>query len=172
MRAVYGHCARCWLDSRDSPQGCTTDWCALFGTPSTTRRIDTPTTPEYKARLRSLLPEDVKESVLAGESITAKLTRTQRPERSDRRAEGGDGPRVVRGPAFRHGRRVQALPAESFEGREHLELIAAEVQQILTAPRTGRASGRILTGFGLRTGPTRADHWKEGQPCSWTTCPS
>ena len=44
-----------------------------FGTPYYTR-IDTPATPEQKAKLQKLSPENVKESKLAGEPITAKLT--------------------------------------------------------------------------------------------------
>src|SRR5205809_4407729 len=47
---------------------------AKFGTPYYTR-IDAPATPEQKARLQRLAPEAVKESRLAGEPITAKLTR-------------------------------------------------------------------------------------------------
>jgi len=46
---------------------------AKFGTPCYTR-IDAPATPEQKARLQKLSPEAVKESKLAGEPITAKLT--------------------------------------------------------------------------------------------------
>src|SRR5260370_24400012 len=45
-----------------------------FGTPCYTR-IDAPATPEQKARLQKLSPEAVKEATLAGEPITAKLTR-------------------------------------------------------------------------------------------------
>src|SRR6202040_3066710 len=47
---------------------------AEFGTPHYTR-IDAPATPEQKAKLASLSPDSVKESRLAGELITAKLTR-------------------------------------------------------------------------------------------------
>ena len=47
---------------------------AEFGTPYYTR-IDAPATPEQKAKLEKLSPEAVKESKLAGEPITAKLTR-------------------------------------------------------------------------------------------------
>ena len=47
---------------------------AEFGTPYYTR-IDAPASPEQKASLQKLSPEAVKESSLAGESITAKLTR-------------------------------------------------------------------------------------------------
>jgi phosphoglucomutase len=45
-----------------------------FGAPSYTR-IDAKATPEQKAKLLKLPPEFVKESSLAGEPITAKLTR-------------------------------------------------------------------------------------------------
>src|SRR6202047_2015154 len=47
---------------------------AEFGTSYYTR-IDAPATPEQKARLKELSPDAVKESDLAGEPITAKLTR-------------------------------------------------------------------------------------------------
>src|SRR5262249_11645472 len=47
---------------------------AEFGTPYYTR-IDAAATPEQKVRLRKLSAEDVKESTLAGDPITAKLTR-------------------------------------------------------------------------------------------------
>lgn len=45
-----------------------------FGTSYYTR-IDAPATPEQKARLQKLSPDAVQESTLAGEPITAKLTR-------------------------------------------------------------------------------------------------
>src|SRR5208282_816024 len=48
---------------------------AEFGIPYYTR-IDAPASPEQKARLGKLSPEAVKESKLAGEPVTAKLTRT------------------------------------------------------------------------------------------------
>jgi phosphoglucomutase len=47
---------------------------AEFGTPYYTR-IDAPATPEQKAKLGKLSPEAVTASTLAGEPITAKLTR-------------------------------------------------------------------------------------------------
>ena len=45
-----------------------------FGSPHYTR-IDAPATLEQKAKLKRLSAEAVKESTLAGEAITAKLTR-------------------------------------------------------------------------------------------------
>ncbi len=47
---------------------------AEFGAPHYTR-IDAPATPEQKARLAKLSPEAVKDSELAGEPITAKMTK-------------------------------------------------------------------------------------------------
>jgi Phosphoglucomutase len=47
---------------------------AEFGTPYYTR-IDAPATPEQKRKFSALTPDSVKESGLAGEPITAKLTR-------------------------------------------------------------------------------------------------
>ncbi len=51
----------------------TTELTAEFGTPCYTR-IDAPPSPEQKARLQKLSPDAVRESGLAGEPITAKLT--------------------------------------------------------------------------------------------------
>ena len=87
---------------------------AEFGTPYYTR-IDAPATPEQKARLQKLSPDAVKESDLAGEPITAKLTR----------APGNQAPigglkvvadeRLVCGPALRHGEHLQDLRGELQE---------------------------------------------------------
>ena len=87
---------------------------AEFGMPYYTR-IDAPATPEQKAKLEKLSPESVKESELAGEPITAKLTR----------APGNDAPigglkvvscqRMVRGPPLRHREHLQDLRRE-FQG--------------------------------------------------------
>ena len=62
---------------------------AEFGTPYYTR-IDAPATPEQKARLQKLSPEAVTAATLAGEPITAKLTRAPGQRRPDRRPEGRD----------------------------------------------------------------------------------
>ena len=47
---------------------------ARYGTPCYAR-IDAPASPEQKAKLQKLSPEDVKDAELAGEPILAKLTR-------------------------------------------------------------------------------------------------
>jgi phosphoglucomutase len=49
---------------------------AEFGTPYYTR-IDAPATPEQKNLLKKLSPEAITATELAGEPITAKLTRAQ-----------------------------------------------------------------------------------------------
>ena len=87
---------------------------AEFGTPYYTR-IDAPATPEQKAKLQKLSPEAVKESDLAGEPITAKLTKAPGNQRSDRRPESRGRKRLVCGPALRHGKHLQDLCRELQE---------------------------------------------------------
>lgn len=103
---------------------------AEFGTPYYTR-IDAPATPEQKARLRKLAPEDVKEATLAGSPITAKLTR----------APGNNatigGLKVVTDSGWFAARpsgteNVYKLYAESFSSQKHLEAIVEEAQRIVS----------------------------------------
>ncbi|HYW40121.1 MAG TPA: phosphoglucomutase (alpha-D-glucose-1,6-bisphosphate-dependent) [Terriglobales bacterium] len=102
---------------------------AEFGTPYYTR-IDAPATPEQKAKLEKLSPDDVKESSLAGEAITAKLTR----------APGNDAPigglKVVADRSWFAARpsgteNIYKIYAESFEDAAHLDAIVDEAQQIV-----------------------------------------
>jgi phosphoglucomutase len=72
---------------------------AEFGRPYY-KRIDAPATPEQKARLEKLSPEEVKVSDLAGEPITAKLTR----------APGNNEP--IGGSALRDGDPLQGVCGE------------------------------------------------------------
>ena len=104
---------------------------AAFGTPCYTR-IDTPATPEQKARLQKLSPEAVKESKLAGEPITAKLTR----------APGNGAPvgglKVVARNGWFAARpsgteNEYKIYAESFKDEKHLQAIVAEAQRIVSA---------------------------------------
>jgi phosphoglucomutase len=110
---------------------------AEFGTPYYTR-IDAPATPEQKARLRKLSPADVRDSTLAGEPITAKLTR----------APGNGAPvgglKVVTGCGWFAARPsgtedVYKLYAESFRSQEHLDAIVAEAQRIVANALAGGA---------------------------------
>ena len=84
---------------------------AEFGTPYYTR-IDAPATPEQKARLQKLSPEAVKESKLAGEPITAKLTRAPGNNAPIGGLKVVDRERLVRRPALRHREHLQDLRRE------------------------------------------------------------
>ena len=101
-----------------------------FGTPYYTR-IDAPATPEQKARLQKLSPEAVTESPLAGEPITAKLTR----------APGNDAPigglKVVAANGWFAARpsgteNIYKIYAESFRDEAHLDAIVGEAQEIVS----------------------------------------
>ena len=102
---------------------------AEFGAPYYTR-IDAPATPEQKARLQQLSPDAVSESELAGEHITAKLTR----------APGNNAPigglKVVAQSGWFAARpsgteNIYKIYAESFNGEAHLHRIIGEAQQIV-----------------------------------------
>jgi phosphoglucomutase len=93
-------------------------------------RVDSPATPEQKVRLGKLSPEDVKASLLAGEQITAKLTK----------APGNDasigGLKVVTDNGWFAARpsgteNVYKVYAESFKSEEHLQLILQEATGIV-----------------------------------------
>jgi phosphoglucomutase len=103
---------------------------AEFGTPCYTR-IDAPATPEQKARLQQLSPQDVKASELAGEPITAKLTR----------APGNNAPigglKVVTASGWFAARpsgteNIYKIYAESFKDQAHLDAIVKEAQEIVS----------------------------------------
>jgi phosphoglucomutase len=100
-----------------------------FGTSYYTR-IDAPATPEQKSRLQRLSPEAVKEWNLAGERITAKLTR----------APGNDAPieglKVVAASGWFAARpsgteNIYKIYAESFKDEAHLDAIVSEAQDIV-----------------------------------------
>jgi phosphoglucomutase len=102
---------------------------AEFGTPYYTR-IDAPATPEQKAKLQKLTPDAVKESDLAGEPITAKLTR----------APGNDAPigglKVVAESGWFAARpsgteNIYKIYAESFKSQTHLSAILSEAQEMV-----------------------------------------
>ena len=102
-----------------------------FGSPAY-RRVDAPATPEVKAALGRLTPEAVTATTLAGDPITAKLTR----------APGNDAPigglKVVSTEGWFAARpsgteNVTKLYAESFRGEEHLGRILDQARAILAA---------------------------------------
>jgi phosphoglucomutase len=101
-----------------------------FGTPYYTR-IDAPATPEQKALLQRLTPDAVEESELAGESITATLTR----------APGNNAPigglKVVAANGWFAARpsgteNIYKIYAESFKDQDHLDAIVSEAQEIVS----------------------------------------
>jgi phosphoglucomutase len=105
------------------------DLTAEFGTPYYTR-IDAPATPEQKAQLQKLSSGAVKESELAGEPITAKLTR----------APGNQAPigglKVVAQSGWFAARpsgteNIYKIYAESFKSTSHLNAIVSEAQQMV-----------------------------------------
>ncbi|SJN09014.1 Phosphoglucomutase [Leucobacter sp. 7(1)] len=102
---------------------------ARFGEPSYAR-IDAPATPAQKARLGALAPEDVTDTELAGDPITAILTR----------APGNDaaigGLKVQTDHAWFAARPsgtedVMKIYAESFRGAEHLILVQEAAQALV-----------------------------------------
>jgi phosphoglucomutase len=101
-----------------------------FGKPYYTR-IDAPATPEQKAKLQRLSPSAVKESDLAGEPITAKLTK----------APGNQAPigglKVVAKNGWFAARpsgteNIYKIYAESFESQSHLQAILGEAQDMVS----------------------------------------
>jgi phosphoglucomutase len=102
---------------------------AEFGMPSYTR-IDAPATPEQKARLQKLSPDALRESTLAGEPITAKLTRAP----GNNAAIGGLKVTAASGwfAARPSGtENIYKIYAESFRDEKHLQAIVAEARQIV-----------------------------------------
>jgi phosphoglucomutase len=113
---------------------------AEFGTPYYTR-IDAPATPDQKARLERLSPEAVRESKLAGETITAKLTRAP----GNNAAIGGL--KVVTANGWFAARpsgteNIYKIYAESFRDEKHLNTIVSEAQQIVGNALAGDDSGK------------------------------
>jgi phosphoglucomutase len=102
---------------------------AEFGTPYYTR-IDAAATPEQKTRLGKISPEAVRESMLAGEAITAKLTRAP----GNNAAIGGLKVTTASGwfAARPSGtENIYKIYAESFRDEKHLQLLVIEAQQIV-----------------------------------------
>jgi phosphoglucomutase len=110
---------------------------AKFGTPYYTR-IDAPATPEQKSSLKKLSPESVTATELAGEAITAKLTR----------APGNNAPigglKVVSVSGWFAARpsgteNIYKLYAESLKSAEHLNAIVGQAQEIVLRSLDGKS---------------------------------
>ncbi|HMB90110.1 MAG TPA: hypothetical protein VKP65_04635, partial [Rhodothermales bacterium] len=103
---------------------------AQFGSP-VYRRFDAPATLAQKAVLADLAPEDVQAKTLAGEPITARLTR----------APGNDAPigglKVTTENGWFAARPsgtedIYKIYAESFRGENHLDQILEDAQAIVS----------------------------------------
>jgi phosphoglucomutase len=112
------------------------DLTAEFATPHYTR-IDAPATSEEKARLEKLSPEAVTAATLAGEPITAKLTRAP--------GNGADigGLKVVAANGWFAARPsgtedIYKIYGESFKDEAHLKAIVNEAQEIVNKALAGR----------------------------------
>src|ERR1700721_3577965 len=119
---------------------------AKFGTPHYTR-IDAPATPEQKEKLQKLTPDAVKESDLAGEPITAKLTK----------APGNQAPigglKVVAKSGWVAARpsgteNIYKIYAESFASEAHLNAILREAQEMVNH---ALGSSAVVANQGGRT---------------------
>ncbi|MBP9902547.1 MAG: alpha-D-glucose phosphate-specific phosphoglucomutase [Verrucomicrobia subdivision 3 bacterium] len=107
------------------------DLTAQFGAPSY-KRIDAPATPDQKKAFKKLTPAAVTASTLAGDPITAKLTRAP-----GNNADIG-GLKVVTQNGWFAARpsgteNIYKVYAESFKGAAPLDQIIDEAQQIVTA---------------------------------------
>lgn len=107
-----------------------------FGSP-VYERIDAPATVEEKAILKNLSPEQVTATELAGEPITARLTK----------APGNDaaigGLKVVTENGWFAARpsgteNIYKIYAESFTGKDHLNQIQQQAQEIVSAALGGK----------------------------------
>jgi phosphoglucomutase len=110
-----------------------------FGAPAY-RRIDAPATPEQKAALGRLEASAVTATELAGDAITAVLTR----------APGNDAPigglKVVTDQGWFAARpsgteNVAKVYAESFRGEEHLGRLLEEAQTLVASATAGLSDG-------------------------------
>jgi len=109
---------------------------AEFGTPYYTR-IDAPATPDQKNSLKKLSPEAVTATELAGEAITAKLTRAL----GNNASKGGL--KVVSVSGWFAARpsgteNIYKLYAESLKSADHLTAIVGQAQEIVRRSLGGK----------------------------------
>jgi phosphoglucomutase len=95
-------------------------------------RVDAAATPEQKARLQKLSPEAVRTESLAGEPITAKLTRAPGNNAAI------DGLKIVTRSGWFAARPsgtedIYKIYAESFQGAAHLDALVSEARALVDA---------------------------------------
>jgi phosphoglucomutase len=117
--------ARTGKDPGEHYRALTADFGATYYT-----RIDAPATPEQRAKLRNLSPDAVRASSLAGEPITAKLTRAP----GNNAAIGGL--KVVSGAGWFAARpsgteNIYKIYAESLKDSAHLDAIVSAAREIV-----------------------------------------
>jgi phosphoglucomutase len=97
---------------------------------STYDRVEAPANPEQKAKLSKLNPDDIKQKSLAGEPITAVLTKAPGNGASigGLKLETENGWIAARPSGTEN---IYKIYAESFRGRDHLNLMLQEAQQIV-----------------------------------------
>ena len=101
-------------------------------------RIDAQATPEQKARLREMSPENIRESTLAGDAITAKLTR------APGNGAAIDGLKIVAASGWFAARpsgteNIYKIYAESFKSPAHLDALVTEARALVDTALGGRA---------------------------------
>jgi len=106
-----------------------------FGTSYYTR-IDAPATPEQKARLGKLSPDAVKDSSLAGEPVTAKLTRAPGT------ISAIGGLKVVAANGWSAARpsgteNLYKISAKSFRNQAHLDAVVSEAPGMVNKAMAG-----------------------------------
>ncbi len=101
-----------------------------FGAPSY-KRIDAAATPEQKKAFKKLTPDAVTATTLAGDAITAKLTRApgNNADIGGLKVETANGWFAARPSGTEN---IYKVYAESFKGAAHLDDIIAEAQKIVT----------------------------------------
>jgi len=95
-------------------------------------RVDQPATPEQKNRLKALSPDSVTASTLAGEPITAKLTRApgNGAEIGGLKVAAENGWFAARPSGTED---VYKIYAESFKNQQHLDRILEEARKIVSS---------------------------------------
>jgi phosphoglucomutase len=115
------------------------DLAATFGMPYYTR-IDAAATPGQKAMLQKLSPEAVTATELAGETITARMTRApgNNAEIGGLKVTTANGWFAARPSGTEN---IYKIYAESFRSEKHLRAIVYEAQRIVDSvlDQTGRS---------------------------------